>query len=581
MMDKKQQNSPHVGFRRRYRRKPVVKDSEAHILKESVKTVSKEYCADSSICGLKHLVSDETPLIERIIWVVTLIGALVCSVSLVMMTFNKFYRAPLVTTQLPEGVPVSTIIFPAVGICSNNRISKKAVTKLAGNLLKEKRNQHYTKDEMINLLYGLGRLYQTMHPVHHEIPHERLHRALGDYDVNDLLKSLTPQCEDLLLNCSWNEVSKNCTDIFDFRLTSNGYCCTFNYLRSTDKFEDRGSEHRNIDMYKFGNQSTFDFDQGLKVLLNLDGSDDFFYNVPLQGAQLQFSDAYDFPDAPSGDFALQIISRSVQMTVMVTASFTKASRDIQHIPVSVRGCLFYDESSYLPFYTSSDCLLKCRMQFLRDKCNCTPFNMPKIVDTRTCDMRDVRCLRRYYAQSINVRPDVDPVPRELELELVGGGIRCPMCHPTCSKTAYSYNFINVNIYPDQLNTVPDKDRMEWLRGANFTGTSIVHVKYARGSADCFGQNIIMKWFDLISNIGSTCGFVTGFSFVSVLEFIYFFTIKLARETRARRQEQKRIAAIQYVTPPERFQPITRYTPIYWNEIGGSSRIGQKSSYATK
>lgn len=36
------------------------------------------------------------------------------------------------------------------------------------------------------------------------------------------------------------------------------------------------------------------------------------------------------------------------------------------------------------------------------------------------------------------------------------------------------------------------------RGANFTGTSIVHVKYAREIADCYGQNVIMKWFDLIS-----------------------------------------------------------------------------------
>lgn len=83
------------------------------------------------------------------------------------------------------------------------------------------------------------------------------------------------------------------------------------------------------------------------------------------------------------------------MTVLVTASFTEASRDIQHVPVNLRRCLFYDESSYLPFYTHSDCLLKCRMLFLLDKCKCTPFNMPKMVDKRTCDMRDVACLRTY------------------------------------------------------------------------------------------------------------------------------------------------------------------------------------------
>lgn len=36
------------------------------------------------------------------------------------------------------------------------------------------------------------------------------------------------------------------------------------------------------------------------------------------------------------------------------------------------------------------------------------------------------------------------------------------------------------------------------QGTDFTGTSIVHVKYAREVADCYGQNVIMKWFDLFS-----------------------------------------------------------------------------------
>lgn len=54
--------------------------------------------------------------------------------TLVWMTFVKYYWAPLVTTQLPEGVSVNKIIFPAVGICSNNRISKRAVEEVAKKL---------------------------------------------------------------------------------------------------------------------------------------------------------------------------------------------------------------------------------------------------------------------------------------------------------------------------------------------------------------------------------------------------------------------------------------------------------------
>lgn len=63
-----------------------------------------------------------------------LVVGLGCSVALVWMTFNKFYSAPLVTTQLPDGIPVDNIIFPAVGLCTNNRISKQAVSELAKSL---------------------------------------------------------------------------------------------------------------------------------------------------------------------------------------------------------------------------------------------------------------------------------------------------------------------------------------------------------------------------------------------------------------------------------------------------------------
>lgn len=46
----------------------------------------------------------------------------------------------------------------------------------------------------------------------------------------------------------------------------------------------RISDTRGMDMYKYGNKSSFDFDQGLKVLLKTDNEDDFFYNMPSLGA---------------------------------------------------------------------------------------------------------------------------------------------------------------------------------------------------------------------------------------------------------------------------------------------------------
>ncbi|CAH2232839.1 jg16603 [Pararge aegeria aegeria] len=127
---------------------------------------------------------------ERVIWIITMISALICSVSLVWITFSRYYESPLVTTQMPEGVSVSKIIFPAVGICTNNRISKRAVTELARKLLQEERNKNYTEKEMLSLLHGLGWLYNQQSIDDKQVQAMKLHRALGDYDVNELLRNV-------------------------------------------------------------------------------------------------------------------------------------------------------------------------------------------------------------------------------------------------------------------------------------------------------------------------------------------------------------------------------------------------------
>lgn len=60
------------------------------------------------------------------------------------------------------------------------------------------------------------------------------------------------------------------------------------------------------------------------------------------------------------------------------------------------------------------------------------------------------------------------------------------------------NIIKLDYKSNQVTNLWNSFVIVCRRGANFTGTSIVHVKYAREIADCYGQNVIMKWFDLIS-----------------------------------------------------------------------------------
>ena len=45
----------------------------------------------------------------------------------------------------------------------------------------------------------------------------------------------------------------------------------------------------------------------------------------------------------------------------------------------------------------------------------------------------------------------------------------------------------------------------------------------------FERSAKMTWFDFISSIGGVCGLCLGISFVSVIEIIYWFSIRLFKE----------------------------------------------------
>lgn len=65
MVDSNSHHTPYaMAYRRRFQKR-VMKPTKLETLKLSIKTVSKEYCAESSICGLKHLVDDNTSCYER------------------------------------------------------------------------------------------------------------------------------------------------------------------------------------------------------------------------------------------------------------------------------------------------------------------------------------------------------------------------------------------------------------------------------------------------------------------------------------------------------------------------------------
>lgn len=87
----------------------------------------------SSHC-YRHLAQTDRIYLERSMWAIIHLISAVCLILLTYSSYGSFALNPLVTTLHDTVYPIRNIPFPAVSVCSNNRISRKAAEELANKL---------------------------------------------------------------------------------------------------------------------------------------------------------------------------------------------------------------------------------------------------------------------------------------------------------------------------------------------------------------------------------------------------------------------------------------------------------------
>ncbi|XP_025987955.2 sodium channel protein Nach [Solenopsis invicta] len=200
-------------------------------------------------------------------------------------TYKDYVTTPLITTVENDTYPTTTVSFPAIAICSFNRISRQSATDLATNIFNSSITNK-TIDEILDIIRHLGNLYSSF--FHADVTHsEEVDNLLTTYfkkpyDVTNIMKNLTPQCSMMLVTCKLHGQHRNCSDIFEFRKTQDGFCCTFNYARESDDIPnydqiDAAIKPDEIKVMDIG------IDRGLTVVMD-PLLDDYFYSMlPMTG----------------------------------------------------------------------------------------------------------------------------------------------------------------------------------------------------------------------------------------------------------------------------------------------------------
>ncbi|XP_046752348.1 sodium channel protein Nach-like [Diprion similis] len=481
----------------------------------------------------------------------------------------EYATSPTVTTIDRTDYPVQEVDFPGIAICDLNKISLSGARKIARQIFEDANiiNDNISYYEILDMLKYLGHLYVFELNEGEEQSVEFLHKLLTQrYEsyAPRILKEITPNCQSMLQRCSWAGKDHSCVDIFYSRKTADGYCCIFNYVRPSDDFgtniladivTSNGIEHA----VGIGVQA------GLRVSLYSNFTDHFYKTLSSLGFKIQIFSSLDFPDTSSGSLREIIVAPRTESYITLHATSFYSVPEVYRYSVEVRDCLFKDELAAIfgGHYSYSDCIMYCRIDDILDHCNCVPFFYPTPLDkesVRTCDLKDLSCLRKYRDRWWRVVPRIENGMEPFTDNFLNGPdgyLNCSRCLPACEDIAYEFTLSSAILSAAGDDTW---SRESCGKTEKFIDHTVINIFFQNSGTVRLKQDVIFYWWELMSNYGGICGFFLGVSLISVVELIYFFTLRLYKRKDEMRSGKKssKFTLVKAVRPSLR--------PLYWQEM---------------
>ncbi|KAH8367360.1 hypothetical protein KR200_012025 [Drosophila serrata] len=512
----------------------------------------KDFLQNLSFHCYGKLVEQGRRIQERFFWFVFHLTALSVLIAFLWGTYTNEQDA-LVTTMYHPMYPIWKVEFPAISVCSLNRISRRAAWRYAHDLSSKDPKGHnasffYDKlTAFMYLYYDPWDLQDIDDALRFQSFLDRFDTGAEDlfFNTRKRMHALTPNCTDMFVSCRIAGALFDCMDQFEETLTSHGYCCTFNYDGLLNILSTPFNRYINKRDFR---QRYFGPDMGLVLTLKTQPSDNF-YKINGHNGFLPHS----YPDPFSGGVAERVAEAGVNTLLPVRAKIFETLPEARSMSQSVRKCLFENEMPWIfaRHYTFSKCISACRAQSVVSLCECVPFSLPhRYIDGNEkriyCTLQHLACLKRYEFKWLNVitsRENVTGLEHELQDALF-----CPLCLASCTETRYSVRGAMTLALPptSPARSIPRSSpgpRANNSYGPNFSSGSgwdsssaaelaVVRIYFAETHIQYFRQIIKSAWYETFSTIGNICGIIAGFSLIGICELLFFLAKQLWQACRA-------------------------------------------------
>lgn len=507
-----------------------------------------DYSEFSTIHGVRYMGEKKRHWIERIWWLLVVICSIVVCSILVYQTWLKWQNTPVIVTFSEESTPVYEIPFPTVTICTDIKIkqSKLNFTEMWHKLNKNGYKNATIKAEDLQMMHSLSPVCDRM-PAHFE-EFIKLSGVINDTeaDANFFMnaKRAAPSLNEILFRCTWHRQDVNCSDIFQEILTDEGICFAFNYHNASELYNEfmldhnyhltrhnkksgywTGAKKANItenDIYPY---RVLSGSEGLRVDLRLYEFDiDYVCSGPVQSFKILLHSADEVPQMKKYYYRIPLDHDTV-MAVRPNIMNTTDSL-IRNYNDNERKCIVGGVERKLIFfkkYTQRNCQLDNLALRTTRKCKCVTFAMPRLANVPICrNLRQLQCVKT--------------VENSLMQQILNKTAISYNCLPACRSISYDAEISMARLDRNNHQRAMGQGNAKSQRKRRYTR---VFISFKDEQFFSSRRAEVYTTIDFIANCGGILGLFMGISILSIVEVVYFSTLRLGCSLRKRRQIKKR------------------------------------------
>ncbi|CAH0727769.1 unnamed protein product, partial [Brenthis ino] len=445
------------------------------LLAASLRHQTTEFFNKSTLHGVRYITEKERPFCEKFMWFsFTAIGAVATCIIIVSL-WEKFQTNPTIT-GLDTDFHNWDVPFPAVTMCDQNPVDEELLQEYIENIWGSE--PPAKAEDMLRWLATLS--YQSIAARSSEFTTkpDLVGRSQNDgpepaLKPKDAVLSIVSHSENVLYDCEWKGDSEECSDLLSPVFTEMGFCYAFNSRHAEKSWPWQGQPEPFAVAFIHETDDKWSF---LFNSLRNDTTIDIYIHSSEEIAGLEQSPQH------SWDRRVEKVSFSVKHTY--------TTEDARQLSIRQRRCVFHDEQilETSNIYTYSACMRQCRMQRCRSFCKCVPHFYPAIKGYRYCTVKELECIAKHVTAITDIT-------------------HC-LCELGCSHTVY------------EVEKLTDIDTSKGSTATNSLETEFVSWPMVR-----YKREVLFGWVDLLVSFGGIAGLFLGFSLLSGVELIYYFTLR--------------------------------------------------------